>query len=959
MSAASNGTVSDGTVSDGRVSDGRVADEISGLPTYLFEQAIAHCASGLIICDARRSHMPIVYASPSFEALTGYTASEAIGRHYLFLKGEDTAQIGLDDIAKAVSGGIGCKVLLRNYHKSGRSFWNELTLSPIKDDAGCVTHYVGTQIDISHYLETFKALQESESRYRHLYEETPAMLHSVDAEGHVINVSQYWLEKLGYQRHEVVGQPISDFLSQTERAQTDQAQTDQVQTDQVQTERAQTNQVQTEQSEAIAPDEASAAMRDVPCHFLKKDGDRIDALLSSIDERISQSNPSAACRTLSVSVDVTERKKVEGNLRRNEALMRAINNLPPTGIFVMDCQTNEALFINSEFYKIWQLEHLQAAVTSGGITGEQLLSECLSNIDLSAFVAASTSEDFSDGTKIVEDEVPLLDGRTLRRIYGPIQENNVTFAYLYVFEDITPRKTAIRQLADATEAAEAANKAKSEFLANMSHELRSPLNAILGFTHILKESNPQPAQKEHLEIIYNSGNHLLALINDILDISKIEAGRVVVAEETFDLIQLLKELQQMFLNAADKKSLALRVERSPHLPKVIRSDRLKLRQILINLLSNAIKFTDEGAITLSVRLAAEAEPQDSHQTSHPAFEQTPEQASEQTPEQTPEQTLFFSVADTGAGIASTDQSRLFEAFVQTESGLTAREGTGLGLTISQEYVQLLGGELAVASTLGEGSVFSFETGVTVVSAADTTTDAHQRKIVGLAPNQPNYRLLVVDDVAVNRKLLTHLLMSVGFDVREATNGKEAIAQWKAWHPHLIWIDMQMPIMTGEEAAREIKALDHLSETKLIALTASAFEENRTAALDSGCDDFVSKPVQAISIFSKMSQHLGVQYRYEACAQSSYETSSHSQETAAVQPLTAQLLAQASHDWRYRLTQATLDLDNAAMLALVQELPAEQNTLAEAVSRCVETLSYKKLLQVLQANECQDAEAFMS
>ncbi|MEL7072392.1 MAG: histidine kinase dimerization/phospho-acceptor domain-containing protein, partial [Cyanobacteria bacterium J06581_3] len=175
---------------------------------------------------------------------------------------------------------------------------------------------------------------------------------------------------------------------------------------------------------------------------------------------------------------------------------------------------------------------------------------------------------------------PLLDGRTLRRIYGPIQENNSTFAYLYVFEDITERKQAIRALAEATAAAETANRAKSEFLANMSHELRSPLNAILGFTHILKETNPTQEQKENLDIIYSSGEHLLALINDILDISKIEAGRVVVNCSRFDLYRLLDELQQMFSNAVAQKDLQLVVERSPDLPRIIESDRLKLRQVL-------------------------------------------------------------------------------------------------------------------------------------------------------------------------------------------------------------------------------------------------------------------------------------------------------------------------------------------------------------------------------------------
>ena len=978
------------------------SDGLPNLSPHLFEQAIAHCASGLIICDAQQLGMPIVYASPSFESLTGYTADETIGRECLFLQGEETEQIGLDDIRTAFASGTGCKVLLRNYHKSGRAFWNEMTLSPIRDENNRLTHYVGTQIDISHYLETFKALQESESRYRHLYEETPAMLHSVDSEGHIVSVSHYWLEKLGYARHEVIGHPIARFLTQAP--------------------------VQVSQANVADGQKASTARRDVPCQFLKKDGDRIDALLSSIDEcaaphaRPSHAQPSSAqpssaqpshiqlsrtqspqnCRTLSVSVDITERKKAEENLRRNEALMRAINNLPPTGIFVMDCETNEALFVNTEFYKIWQLESLQPQVIEGAITGEQLLSECLSYVDLSAFIATSTAEDFSNGTKIVEDEVPLLDGRTLRRIYGPIQENNVTFAYLYVFEDITQRKQSVRQLAAATEAAKAANKAKSEFLANMSHELRSPLNAILGFTHILKESNPKPEQSENLEIIYNSGNHLLALINDILDISKIEAGRVVLTEGEFDLHQLLNEVQQMFMNAAQRKGLTLSLDRVGELPRQICSDRLKLRQILINLLSNAIKFTESGRVVLTARAVAT--------TTRTAI------CTASSAHSANVQTLLFEVADTGPGIDPADQSRLFEAFVQTKSGLTSHEGTGLGLAISQEYVHLLGGELQVISEVGRGATFSFEIAAKL-AARERAAVVNRRKIVRLAPNQPNYRILVVDDVAVNRKLLTHLLSSVGFEVKEAVNGQDAIAQWEAWQPHLIWIDMQMPVMTGEEAALKMRQLDPQGTTKIIALTASAFEENKLSALDSGCDDFVSKPVQAASVFSKMSQHLGVQYLYEELASprsafqqlasqpneiQSNEIQSNEirpneirpneiQQSADQQadnqlsnqlgnqprnqpgnqrveaqkmspqppyspPISPALLASASSEWIYQLTQATLDLDNAAIMALAQQLPTAQRELASAVEQCVKNLAYKKLLKALKETECQETEA---
>ncbi|MGB7084043.1 MAG: ATP-binding protein, partial [Phormidesmis sp.] len=413
-------------------------------------------------------------------------------------------------------------------------------------------------------------------------------------------------------------------------------------------------------------------------------------------------------------------------------------------------------------------------------------------------------------------------------------ENDTTSNSLGVIVDITERKQTIQKLSQATAAAEAASKAKSRFLANMSHELRSPLNAILGFSQVLRESDPSEAQKENIDVICSSGEHLLALINDVLDMSKIEAGHVTLTPSKFDLYCLLDELQHMLRSAASAKGLELRVERSPDLPQFVLSDRLKLKQILINLLSNAVKFTHTGSVTLTARKAI-----------------------------TTPKTITFIVSDTGLGISKAEQTQLFDAFVQTTSGLAACEGTGLGLTISHRYVQLLGGELTVESAVGKGTTFTFSTSPLPIEDKPAMHQVSKGRIVGLAPGQPNYKILVADDILLNRKLLTHLLSTVGFEVRESSNGREAINQWHAWKPDLIWMDMHMPIMNGHDATRHIKILDAKGHTRLIAITASALEEEKTAALDSGCDDFVSKPIRAEQIYEKMALHLGVRYQYEA------------------------------------------------------------------------------------------------
>ncbi len=869
---------------------------LNRLSPAILRKAIEHTAGGLIICDAQQLDLPIVYASPSFESLTGYLAMEVLGCSYRFLQGQETEQAGIATIDQAVADGTACKVLLQIYRKNGPPFWSEVAFSPIMDADGRVTHYVGTQIDISHYLDTFSALQKSEARYRQLYEETPAMLHSVDAKGQIVGTSNYWLEKLGYEKGDVIGRVLLDFVADS---------------------------CKQDISRATTSLTGNTLDRNRPCQFIKKDGSHLDVLLSTTPEC---DEGSCSGSMLGVLVDITERKKAQSKLNRSSALLRAINDLPPTGIFVMDCHTNEALFVNSEFYRIWRLEHLQAEVSSGTINGEQLLTACLSNIEFGKFVADSTKEDFTHGNRTIEDEVPLLDGRTLRRIYGPVQQNDSTFAYLYMFEDITERKQAVQALAHATKAAESANLAKSEFLANMSHELRSPLNAILGFTHVLKESDPDPEQAENLDIIYSSGEHLLTLINDILDISKIEAGRVELTYSEFDLYCLIDELQQMFSGTVEKKGLRALVVRSPNLPRVIFSDRLKLRQILINLMSNAVKFTATGTVTLSI----ESQPE----PSHPAPGKTTT-------------LLTFAVKDTGPGIAAADRPHLFEAFVQAQSGLGTHDGTGLGLAISYEYIQLLGGNLTVDSELGVGSTFSFDVSVAVVDNALSLSaiEGSTKRVIGLASGQPAYRILVVDDVIINRKLLSHLLTNVGFEVREAENGKEAIARWESWRPHLIWMDIRMPVMTGEEATTRIKTLEKTSSfdphhrTRIIALTANAFAEDRAAAIASGCDDFVSKPIKASEIFDKLAEHLNVRYQYADSGTSAGQS--------AIPALTPELFENTSDAWRYELTQAILDLDDDTILDLLAQLSDKHEPLALAVRASVKNLSYKKLLDTIE------------
>jgi signal transduction histidine kinase len=421
--------------------------------------------------------------------------------------------------------------------------------------------------------------------------------------------------------------------------------------------------------------------------------------------------------------------------------------------------------------------------------------------------------------------------------------------------EIAERQRIEDQLRHARDDAEAANRAKSTFLANMSHELRTPLSAIIGFAQLMQRGpSLTPDQQEFLGIINRSGQHLRDLINDVLEMSKIEAGRVTLNESQFDLPPVLNDVEKMFQLRTQEKGLQLVVDCAPDVPTSLHSDERKLRQVLINLLSNAVKFTQAGRVTLRVRTQG---PGDRGRDDGVAPPRAP------NPDL---RTLVFEVEDTGPGIAPDELPTLFQAFGQTRTGQQAQEGTGLGLAISRRFVQLMGGDITVQSEVGCGSVFTFDITVPAAEPAEAARpdeDGHL-KVLRLAPDQPAYRVLVVDDMVDNRHLLVRLLERVGFTVREASNGQQAVEVWEQWFPHLIWMDIRMPVMDGYEATRCIKSRAAAAgkSTAIVALSASAFEEEQSRILAAGCDGFVGKPFRDTDIFEHMARFLGVRYLYK-------------------------------------------------------------------------------------------------
>jgi signal transduction histidine kinase/DNA-binding response OmpR family regulator len=376
---------------------------------------------------------------------------------------------------------------------------------------------------------------------------------------------------------------------------------------------------------------------------------------------------------------------------------------------------------------------------------------------------------------------------------------------------------------------DAANKAKSAFLANMSHELRTPLNGVIGYAQVLQKSANIVAQdRERLRIVQTSGEHLLRMINEVLDFSKIEAGKLELRPAPFNLPQLLRDLFTALEARAIQKQLHFSLELAADLPATVVGDAQKLRQILDNLLGNAVKFTSRGAVVLR------AFPTDGH--------------------------IAFAVEDTGSGIPEKEQANLFQPFHQPADGRPPEPGTGLGLAIARRLVALMGGELTFETTPGRGSTFSFA--VTLEALASGSHDAEPVARPPIGYRGPRRRLLVVDDVAINRSVLVELLQPLGFELREAASGTEALALMPTFQPQLVFLDLRMPGMDGLELTRRLRALPVSGEPLvLVAMSASVLSFNRDSALEAGCDDFLPKPFREADLIAKLSMHLRIEWRH--------------------------------------------------------------------------------------------------
>jgi PAS domain S-box-containing protein len=848
-----------------------------------------------LLDNPRYQNIPYAAADPSGQLIARLLNRKAVGGPWYPLQPALQAMVNADGVQS---------VLLLPIH-AGTEFWGFFGFDDCAatdrfddDDTALlqnVADLVGWHVANARDANALRTLNQTLEQRVHeraaealdLFNNAPCGYHSLDAAGRVLQINDTELSWVGYRREEVEGRLcLADLMLPESAARFADFRPERI---------------------------AAGTVATYEWTLRHRDGSAVTVLANCAAVYDPQGR---FLRTRATVLNITDRKRLETSLRESEARFRHLLELAPLPLVLADRNGTPQL-LNEQYTRVlgYTLEDLPDLATywAKAHPDEGQRRQLQERWQMGVTAALATGGII----RPLECQVTCKDGTQIDvLISGRIMAESTVVAYL----DITPLRRATEELHRAKEAAEAANRAKSTFLANMSHEIRTPMNAILGFSQVLsRDPALAPPQRQQLTTISRSGEHLIAIINDILEMARIESGRVQLNPTELDLYQLLDDLQRMFSLRAQAKDLRFRIERQGAVPRCVLGDESKLRQVLINLLGNAMKFTPRGgAVTL--RLDAETA-SDGHVR------------------------LRGEVQDSGCGIALPDLPHLFEPFYQAASARYVAGGTGLGLPISREFVQMMGGQVTVTSQLGAGSTFGFEVQVALAaedglpaSAAPTPRALH------LLPERPPCRLLIVDDQAENRDLLDNLLAPLGFELRTAGDGAEAVAQCLEWQPHLVLLDLRMPVMDGFEAARRIRAAQGAT-VKIIAVSASVFADSQEQAVSAGADLFVPKPFRDCELLECIRRLTGVDYVY-----ADGEAATRAAVTSALPLPTAAATRALPADLVQRLHDATVRAEFEQMLALTDLVAAQDEALGRQLRQLVDRYDYATLQQVLSQNE---------
>lgn len=844
----------------------------------------------------------ISYANDEAASISGFPREELIGRDFLeFVDAKSLPLVTYYNNCRKHGDYAPSCYEFTFARKDGERRVVECRASVIKDSRGNA-ETVLQLLDITTRLQAEEELKSSHEIFQIIFEYAPDSIYLNDPKGDFINGNRMAEQLTGYTKEELIGKNFLTLgllpLNQIPKAVGLMA--------------------KSVAGKPSGPDELV---------LKRRDGTLIPLEISTFPVKVN-----GKTIAMGIARDISERKLAEKALQESEEKFRNISESAHEAILTVDLDGSIS-YMN------------KAAEKTFGYSVAEAIGKDLAGLLAPESSRAAYQEAFGRFKKIgrgpaagkmLETEAVRKDGTII-----PIEVSlsvitlNDENKMIGIFRDITDRKRAEEELAkhrenletlvrertkeleDAKQAADAANGAKSTFLAHMSHEIRTPINAIMGFSQLMQRDDTlAPQQRLHLDVINRSGEHLLAVITDILEMSKIEAGRITLNPTTFSLLALLEELELMFRLRTDAKKLSFAMEGLGDIPRYVEGDEGKMRQILINLLGNAVKFTENGGVVLRIR------------THH---------------EEAGGLRLEAEVEDTGPGIPEDEQGDLFKPFQQTQSGRRMMSGTGLGLAICKEFVNLMGGEISVVSKVGKGSLFKFHVrlGEGDVGFAEKKPESHRVK--RLKDGQPERRILIADDDELNCAFLSKLLGDVGFATRQVTNGKEAIEEFLAWRPHLILMDMRMPEMNGCEAARRIRASDGGADVKIVGVSASAFEENRREALEAGADDFLTKPFREVVLFAKIEKLLGVEYELSEKSAAEKDLARASGPCA----LTAGALEALPADFIKRMREAVVQADYDRMMGLIDAIDGHGDPVAEGLRGLVERFEYNKLFELLQ------------